>query len=363
MLETPLCSIHRQLGAKLAEFAGWLMPIQYPAGILAEHRQCRENAALFDICHMGEFRVTGAGAAAALDRLLPRSVSTQPAGSCRYNFLVDEQGGVLDDLVVYRMHETEFFLVVNAGTADGDAAWLRAHLPAGIGFCDLRSELGKLDLQGPRCLEVLADFGIPQSAVPRYFRWTRVQLFGHDILLSRTGYTGERGVELYFPRAAAADFWERLTAHPLVQPAGLGARDTLRLEMGYPLYGHELDRETTPVEAGFGGMLDFQNRACLGRDALLRPPRKRLAGFRLDGRRAARNGMAVLDPVSRRVVGKVTSGAFSPNLGAAVAMGFVEGAEPPAMGAPFLLGDAAGGVQLNAVVVPLPFYQNGTART
>ncbi len=364
MNETPLASIHRQLGAKMAEFAGWNMPILYPAGILAEHKHCREAAALFDICHMGEFRLTGPAAAAALDRLLPRSVSSQKPGTCRYNFLPDETGGVLDDLLVYRISPEEFFLVVNAGTASADAAWIQSHLPAaGVSFCDLRSELGKLDLQGPRTFEVLADLGVSQDAIPRYYHWTRVRLFDQDILLSRTGYTGERGVELYFPRGRAVEFWERLTAHPLVKPAGLGARDTLRLEMGYPLYGHELDRQTTPVEAGFGGMLDFQNRDCIGRDALLRGPRKRLTGFRLDGRRAARNGMAVLDPVTRRVVGAVTSGAFSPTLGMAVAMGFVEGAEPPPAGTPFLLGDAAGaGTRLPAVAAPIPFHTAGTAR-
>ena len=357
---TPLSDWHVRAGAKMADFAGWLMPIQYPTGIIAEHRQTREAAALFDICHMGEFGIAGAGAAEALDRMLPRGVRSQKIGTCRYNFLVNEQGGVIDDLLVYRLGEEEFLLVVNAGTADNDAAVLQARLPGSVTFTDLRPALGKLDLQGPRCFEVLAEFGIAPENLPKYYSWGRFNLLGQELLISRTGYTGERGVELYIPRQQTLKFWEALTAHPLVKPVGLGARDTLRLEMGYPLYGHEMDVNTTPVEAGFGAMLDYRERPTLAREALLQAPQKRLVGLKLEGRRAARNGMTLCDAAGQPV-GVVTSGAFAPSLGHAVAMAFVGGAEAPAAGTPFLIGDPAA-VQLPAVVTAMPFYQHGTAR-
>ena len=361
MKRTPLFEQHVALGGRMVEFGGWEMPVQYPAGILAEHRQCREAVALFDTCHMGVFRVSGPAVGAALDHLLPRPVSGQAPGSCRYNFLVNEQGGVLDDLLTYRMDAATFLVVVNAGTAEGDAAWLRAHLPPAVTFEDLREAWGKLDVQGPRAFEVLAALGVPAAALPAYYHWTQLSLFGLDMLVSRTGYTGERGVELYFPRAQAAMVWNRLLEQPLVKPAGLGARDTLRLEMGYPLYGHELNETTTPVEAGFGRLLKVQDRECIGAVALRRPPVRRLAGLRLAGRRAARAGMTVTDPVSGQAIGTVTSGAFSPNLGVAVAMAYLAGAEPPPTGTPVRVGDPASGTVLDATVTPLPFYRQGTA--
>ena len=361
MKQTPLFELHRTLGGRMVEFGGWEMPVQYPAGILAEHRQCREAAALFDTCHMGVFRVSGPAVGAALDRLLPRSVSGQAPGSCRYNFLVNEQGGVLDDLLTYRMDAGTFLLVVNAGTAEGDAAWLRAQLPPEVKFEDLREAWGKLDLQGPRAFDVLADLGVPTATLPAYYHWTPLSLFGLDMLISRTGYTGERGVELYFPREQAPMVWNRLLEQPLVKPAGLGARDTLRLEMGYPLYGHELNETTTPVEAGFGRLLNLRDRECMGAQALRQPPRRRLTGLRLAGRRAARAGMTVVDPVSGQVIGTVTSGAFSPNLGVAVALAYLAGAEPPATGMPVRVTDPASGAVLDATVAPPPFYRQGTA--
>ncbi len=357
---TPLSDWHVRNGAKMADFAGWLMPIQYPTGIIAEHKHTREAAAIFDICHMGEFSVSGPGAAAALDRMLPRGVCSQKVGICRYNFLVNEQGGVIDDLLVYRMAEEEFFIVVNAGTADNDAKIIQSRLPGGVTFTDLRQQLGKLDLQGPRCFEVLADLGLATDKLPKYYSWGRFNLLGRELLISRTGYTGERGVELYIPRNEIPKYWDAIVAHPLVKPVGLGARDTLRLEMGYPLYGHEMDEATTPVEAGFGAMLDYKDRPTLAREALLKAPKKRLVGLKLEGRRAARNGMVLCD-AAKKPCGIVTSGAFSPSLGFAIAMAFVEGSEAPAVGTPFLVGDPAS-AQLPATVVEMPFYKNATAR-
>ena len=364
MQTTPLAETHTRLGARMVEFGGWLMPIQYPAGILAEHRHTREQASLFDTCHMGEFRVTGTGAADALDALLPRRASDQPVGACRYNFLLTDAGGVVDDLLVYRLAAEEFLLVVNAGTCADDAAWLRERLPAGVAFTDESASWGKLDLQGPASFQVLARLGVATSALPPYYHWTRLRLCGLDLLLSRTGYTGERGVELYVAREAVTRLWDAISADPAVKPAGLGARDTLRLEMGYPLYGHELNRETTPVEAGFGGLLDLQGQGhdFVGRAALLRTPQRRLVGLQLDGRRAARAGMNILDAAGQHTVGRITSGAFAPSLGVAVALGYVDGSEGLPMGSRLRIGEAGGEAMLTASVTKLPFYRGGTAR-
>lgn len=362
MQQTPLQTRHEALGARLAEFAGWLMPIQYAAGILAEHQHTRENAGLFDICHMGEFRVRGPGAPAALDRLLARPCREQKPGTCRYNFLLSDQGTVRDDLLVYRLAVDEFYLVVNAGTAPADAVWISSQLGAAAEFADESAITAKLDLQGPEAFAVLADLGLPAAEIPGYYSWIRRTFLGVPMLISRTGYTGERGVELYMPMDAVGAVWDRFLAHPLVRPIGLGARDTLRLEMGYPLYGHELDLDTTPVEAGFGALVKTADRDFVGRPALLvKEPVKRLTGLRLDGRRAARAGMAVREAQGRAVIGRVTSGAFAPSLGYAVALAYLQGPAPLPAGTPVVIGDGAA-LQLSARVAPPPFYPNGTVR-
>jgi len=357
---TPLFSAHRRLQARMGAFAGWNMPIRYPAGILAEHLHTRRAAALFDVCHMGRFRVTGPTAAADLDRLMPRPVLDQPVGSCRYNFLLNQDGMVRDDLLVYRMRDREFLLVVNAGPAAADAEWLRQNLADKTVFADESAATAKLDLQGPGAFAVLAEFGVDPGALPRYYRCGALSLCGHQIMISRTGYTGERGVEIYAAAAAAAELWQTLLGHPLVEPAGLGARDTLRLEMGYPLYGHELDLDTTPVEAGFARLVSPKDRNFIGRAALARPARKRLTGFRLPGRRAARAGERVWD-LDGNEIGQVSSGAFAPSLGYAVALGYLQGAEPAAGGTPVLLG-AAPDKTIRAEVCRRPFYADGSVR-
>lgn len=357
---TPLDALHRALGARMGAFAGWSMPIRYGAGILAEHQHTRTAASLFDICHMGEIRITGHNSVPALERLFPRRVITQAIGTCRYNFLLNEHGGILDDLLVYRLGEEEIFLVVNAGTAAGDLAWLREHLAGKASVEDVSQATGKLDLQGPATFSVLADLGIPEGKLPAYYRFAHLFLGGHPVLISRTGYTGERGVEIYVPVGCLADIWHLLISHEKVAPAGLGARDTLRLEVGYPLYGHELDTETSPVEAGFGQLLNIADRDFIGRSGLLAPRRKTLFGFALEGRRAARAGDTIWCSNSAEAIGRVTSGAYAPSLGTAVAMGYIAGD----------VDRYAGGVRLGrsfesalpATVADRPFYREGTVR-
>jgi len=362
LLETPLAVEHRALGARMVPFAGWLMPVQYADGILAEHHHCRQHAALFDICHMGEFRVKGVQAAADLDRILARPVADQSVGSCRYNFSLNERGGVRDDLIVYRLAADEFYLVVNAGPCASDAAWIGGHLSALTVFVDESAATAKLDLQGPEAAAVLGRLGLAAS-LPRYYHFQQTTIAGMPVLLSRTGYTGELGFELYFAAKAAVKVWRLLLADPAVKPAGLGARDTLRLEMGYPLYGHEMDETTTPIEAGFGAMLKLgQPREFIGSAVLRDPnagqPRRRLIGMALESKRAARAGAPIY--YGDEVVGAVSSGAVAPSLDRAVAMGYVRADLDLPAGAALELDN--GRVRLTAKVAALPFYGAGSAR-
>lgn len=358
MQQTPLYDEHLQLQGRMVPFAGWEMPVQYADGIIAEHEHTRRHAGLFDICHMGEFRVRGPGAAEALDRRLARSVADQPVGSCRYNLLLNEEAGILDDLVVYRLDGDEFLIVVNAGCRESDAAALAAALPSGVDFLDQSDATAKLDLQGPESARVLAELGWA-GELPRYYRWSRGRLAGIEILLSRTGYTGELGYELYCPADRAVELWRKLLEHPSVKPIGLGARDTLRLEVGYPLYGHELDDAHTPDESGLSAKTfsAAADRAFTGREAWrTHRPASFIKGLKIDGRRAARAGMNVIS--GDRVLGEITSGAFAPSLGCAVALARLDHDLP----AGTQLAVNAGRVTLNAEIVETPFYTEGTAR-
>ena len=360
ILSTPLCEEHIKLGAKMVPFAGWNMPVQYSEGIIAEHNYCRENVSLFDICHMGELRLTGEGVAEELDHIFPRLVSVQKNGSCRYNFLLNDKGGVIDDLIIYRMDDEEFYIVVNAGSKDADVARLKELLSDKISIVDESSDTAKIDLQGPKSGEVLNALGFDSSELPGYYKWIKVQIAGVDVLLSRTGYTGELGFELYFNADKAVDIWNLLLENPIVKPAGLGARDTLRLEMGYPLYGHEMDVNTTPMEAGFGGMIKIsESRTFPGVDVLRSGKlNKQLVGIEIEGRRAARDGAEVLsDGV---VVGKVTSGTFSPSLAKAIAFVSLSGDLDVVTGMKVEL--TVGRATLNGIVTELPFYKNSSVR-
>ncbi len=360
MRKTPLSEVHVELGARMVPFAGWEMPVQYSEGILAEHHHTREQVSLFDICHMGEFRVKGGGTAAALDHILARSVMDQKVGTCRYNFLLTPDGTVIDDLVAYRIDENEFYIVVNAGTRDGDAAQIRDNLPVGIEFTDESDQTAKLDLQGPKSVEILAKFGFAPEQLPTYFRWIKTEIAGIPCILSRTGYTGELGFEFYFAAEKAVELWNKLIECDPVKPAGLGARDTLRLEMGYALYGHELNLETTPLDAGYGPMLKLdQDRNFIGSEALRGATvKKHLTAIELEGRRAAREGAEVF--INGEEAGKVSSGAFAPSLGKAVAMAYVAGSEPLAEGTALQL--SAGRGRIPGVVTSLPFYKSGSVR-
>ncbi|MBN2141338.1 MAG: glycine cleavage system aminomethyltransferase GcvT [Desulfovibrionaceae bacterium] len=351
---TPLTSWHRENGAKMAPFAGYDMPVQYE-GILAEHRQTRESASVFDICHMGEFTLEGPGAAEALDGLVTQDVRKLAPGRCGYGFLLNPKAGVLDDLIVYRRGPDRYLIVVNAACEDSDFVWMSQRLPQSLALTNISAKTAKIDLQGPRSREVLEDaLGEDCGRLP-YFGFAETGFQNAWLLISRTGYTGELGYELYLPSDAALDLWRTLVGHPLARPAGLGARDTLRLEMGYPLYGQDLDPEHTPVEAGYGRLLG-KAAPFLGKPALGRV-NERLIPLLIDGRRAARHNDRVLLP-SGAEVGAVTSGSFAPSLSCCVALAYVraDAAEEPA----FRI--AAQRAELDARRATLPFYTQGTAR-
>ncbi len=353
-LQTPLSAWHRAKGAKMADFAGWDMPIQYE-GILAEHEHTRTKASVFDICHMGEFRISGEGAAKALSLAVTHNLETLKPGKCRYGFLLNDKGNMLDDLIVYRMAEDDFMLVVNGARVAVDFAALQERMPQGITLEDISAATAKIDLQGPKSLEVLQSVLGASFQHLGYFAFEEFAYEGEKMLVSRTGYTGELGYELYLPTSLALNLWEALLQSELVKPAGLGARDTLRLEAGLPLYGHELDEAHNPTEAGMGRMLT-STAAYVGH-AHVGEIRQKLLGLRFEGRRAARHGDILTLP-SGEEVGIVTSGSFAPSLGFVIALAWVDAAH--AENTEFAVRTAR--ASLPATVVELPFYTEGTAR-
>lgn len=352
--KTVLCGRHVSLGARMVDFSGWFMPLQYD-GILAEHHRTRADVAMFDTCHMGRFRVTGPGSMAFINGLLTTDVTTLKDGQCKYGFLLREDGGILDDLITYRLSEVDWMIVVNAGTRSKDREWLQARLPVGVGFRDISESMAKIDVQGPNALDCVGRVcGVAVTGLG-YFRFKSFD-FGGEAFVSRTGYTGEKGVELYVEAARMGELWDRFLAAG-VKPAGLGARDTLRLEAGLPLYGHELSEEVTPVEAA---MMRYVTKSTdyVGREAVAqhqaRGPARVLAGFRIEGRQSARAGQPVL--AGGRQVGVVTSGSFGPTLQAVV--GFAS-LESPFSAVGTRVQVDTGRTQLEAVVVKTPFYKAG----
>lgn len=354
LLETPLTAWHRAHGAKMAPFAGWNMPIQYE-GILAEHGHTRSAASVFDICHMGQFVARGEGAARLLALAVTHNLDTLKPGKCRYGFLLESQGGVLDDLIVYRMGGDHFFLVVNAACAEGDFAALSERMPGLVENISARS--GKIDLQGPASVGVLEKLLGEDFHDLGYFSFRESAFHGQPLLVSRTGYTGELGYELYPSREMTLALWEALLGDERVRPAGLGARDTLRLEAGLALYGHELDAEHTPAESGLGSLLT-STAPYAGHEHAADIRRQVLVPLALDGRRAARSGDTVTLPGETKSVGRVTSGSFAPSLGYAVALAFVDKAHAGRESFSLMAGKSV----LTARRARLPFYAGGTAR-
>lgn len=374
---TPLHSVHEALGASFTDFGGWDMPLKYGSE-LAEHRAVRGSAGIFDLSHMGEVRILGADAGAFLDYALLAKYSVMKVGKAKYGVIVDESGGILDDLITYRMGEEEFLVVPNASNAPTVAAALAERADAfragaageGAGTdVTVRDESGDTALiavQGPAAEAILLatqDAEDARTAVRElaYYAWAPLTVSGIDVMLARTGYTGEDGFELYVPNAQAVALWEALTTagadHDLV-PCGLAARDSLRLEAGMPLYGNELSRDTTPIDAGLGRMVTaaLKNKgAFVAREALEAvagtEPARVLVGLTSEGRRAARAGAVV--SIDGAEVGEVTSGQPSPTLGHPIALAFLDAAaaRPGTAVSVDIRGKAH-----DFVVAELPFY-------
>lgn len=325
--ETPLVGRHEALGARMVPFAGWRMPVQY-RGIIEEHLHTRAQAGLFDTCHMGEFFVRGPGAGALIERLVTCRIDDLKDGQARYGLMLNPRGGVIDDLIVFRMNPEEFMVVVNGGTRDKDRIWFEAHLTEfGVDFRDESNAIAKLDLQGPESGRVMAALAGEAAALgTRRFHHVLGAIEGVPVRISRTGYTGEFGYELFYPAEEAEVIWDRLLSFSAVWPVGLGARDTLRLEKGLSLYGHELNEDITPLEANLERFVDF-DKDFIGREALLAQKRsgvaRLLTGFVCEGRRAAREGFAVRGAEGGGE-GRVSSGAFSPCLTCGIGMCFIE---------------------------------------
>lgn len=332
---TPLHDRHLALGAKMAPFGGWDMPIQY-AGILDEHHAVRQRAGLFDVSHMGEFRLRGPGALALAQRLVTNDVTKLVDGQAQYAVLCDTSGGAVDDLLVYRLADDDVLLVVNAANIEGDWAHVSAVAEAAGLDAELTNESDDwalLALQGPEAFHIFEKAtGIDASDIP-FYRFRAMEagaVFGAErAIVSHTGYTGEKGLELYLSPEAAGRAWDALLEAG-AEPAGLGARDTLRLEAGFCLYGHELDRETTPLEAGLGWVVKPDAADFVGKDALVQQkeagvPRK-LVGLVVEGRGIPRAGYPITN-ADGEDVGTVTSGSQSPVLGKGIALGYVPNEE------------------------------------
>jgi aminomethyltransferase len=359
---TPLHGICRSLGGRLVPFAGWEMAVQF-SSVIEEHLAVRTAAGVFDVSHMGEITIEGAGALACVQRLTCNDASRLEDGQAQYSGLLNEQGGFVDDILVYRRAADRYLLVVNAGNKDKDVAWVKRHATPGAEVRDASAEYAQIALQGPRAGAILQGLVTFDLRSIRYYRFAEIDVRGARSLVSRTGYTGEDGFEIYGPAGAAEDLYKALLDAGRdrgLLPCGLGARDTLRLEARMPLYGNDLDDTTTPLEAGLGGIARLAKGDFLGRAALERQKKegvqRSLAGFEMVDRGIARHDYVVRHEGAP--IGRVTSGTFAPFLKKNIGLAYV----PPAfaaVGSRFSVvireRDAA------AVVVETPFYRRPAA--
>jgi len=356
---TPLLNEHLKLKAKMAPFAGWYMPIQYE-GIIAEHNYTRTRASLFDICHMGEFYIKADALDSGLENIFSFSVKDMPSGKCRYGAILNKKGGIIDDLIVYRISKDEWMVVVNSAGIEKDAEHIKACLKNGAEFENRSEKLAKLDLQGPLSDEIAAELVSPKIKKLKYYTFGFFDILGEKNIISRTGYTGELGYELYITAGKAVELWNYLLKDKRLKPAGLGARDTLRLEMGYPLYGQDVNDETTPLEANLGRFIDM-DRDFIGRDVLMKQKEKGveklLVAFKTDSRRAPRHDYSIMK--DGKAIGGVTSGSFSPSLSCGIGLGYV-GVPYAKAGEEILIKN--GSVEIKATITEKPFYKKSSLR-
>jgi aminomethyltransferase len=356
MRRTPLFEKHAELGAKMVPFAGYEMPIQYD-GIVAEHRAVRTRAGLFDLSHMGEFFLKGRAAGATLDRLVSSDIADLAVGEARYGLLTNERGTIVDDVIVYRITNDEYMVVVNAANIAKDRAHVQAHLGEGVAFEDRSYGTALIAIQGPRAAEILASQTSADVASLPSFGVTQGRVAGARATLARTGYTGEDGFEVFVANADAAKVWDALLVAGRdagIKPIGLGARDTLRLEARFSLYGNDIDETTNPIEAGLGWTCKLE-KEFIGRDVIAAAkaegPKRKIAGLVVDGG-VARHGHEVIQ--NGEVVGQVTSGTYGPTVEKNIALAYVP-TPLSKVGTP--LGVRIRGKDVPATVVKTPFYR------
>lgn len=356
MLRTPFYSKMLAAGGKMVEFTGYELPVQFEStGIMVEHKAVREKAGLFDVSHMGEIYLRGKDAFASIQNLITNDITTLKDGAARYSLLPNAQGGVVDDILVYRFNQEEYLLVVNAANTQKDADWIEARLLGDTQFENASSATAQLALQGPLAIEIVKQF-ISLADIPeKNYTFKTLTLEGVKIILSRTGYTGEDGFEFYCPNAFAERMFDLLMEHgrPFgMVPAGLGSRDTLRMEAAMPLYGHEMNEETLCHELGLDFAIKMNKESFIGKDALLKnPPRYQRLGIKMIDRGIAREHCPIFNDEGRQI-GYVTSGTHSPTLGQAVGMIRVEKEFTAST-----LWVEVRNKKLKAGIVPLPFYK------
>jgi len=354
LARTPLHDEHIALGARMVPFAGFEMPVQY-AGIIEEHRAVRSRVGIFDVCHMAEFRVFGFGAFDYLQRMLTNDLhKIAELGSAQYTLLLNDKGGIIDDLIVYHSGDLEYLIIANASNRHADFEWLSAHAPSDLELVDESDKTALIAVQGPGALAVIRELAGEGWSPPARFRLAEARLVNEvPVLVARTGYTGEDGVEILCRASDAVGVWRLLLSFPEVTPTGLGARDTLRLEMGYHLYGNDMDESVDPISAGLGWVVPAGKGEFMGREAVQAVreagPSRKLVHLRVDGA-IPRPGFPVLHEGTD--VGKVASGTFSPSLEAGIASAYV----PAALAAPGTEFDIVIRKKTaHAVVVKVPF--------
>jgi len=348
---------HVSLNAKISPFGGFLMPIQYE-GIIKEHTAARTHAAIFDTCHMGEFILKGPSVTSDLEKIVSCPVGTIKIGQCRYGLICNEQGGVIDDQILYRLGDDEFLMVVNASTEPNDFAWIKSNLSQTTEIKNITATTAKLDIQGPASPKIFQKLMSLPIDDMKYYHFKYNNYRGERILTSRTGYTGEIGFEIYCNAELAYQFWDDCLNDGVV-PAGLGARDTLRLEMGMPLYGHELDQDTNAIQSGMTRSI-ATDKEYFGSRAIKDSSNNRqlLCGIELDGKRATRNGDIIIDAKGLQT-GRITSGSFSPSLQKVIALGYIN-KELSAIGTPVVIKTERN--ELTGTVSQTPFYTKASGR-
>jgi len=361
LLKTCLNAEHIALGAKMVPFGGWEMPVQYE-GIISEYEATRKIVTMFDISHMGEFIIEGDYKESGLDYLVSMRLSDMPIKTSRYGFLLNKDGGVIDDLIVFRLEQRKWMLVVNAATIKKDFDHIKKFTGNNCILKDISNETGKLDIQGPKSREILASF-IPAAKNLEYYNFDIINLLGEQVIISRTGYTGELGFEVFLSENKTKELWKELLKNDMVKPAGLGARDILRLEVGYPLYGHELNEKISPLEAGLSKFVDLE-KDFLGKDALLKQKqsgvKRKLVGLISESRKSPRAEQKIIYQDCE--CGYVTSGSFSPALNRGIGLALVnsEYSEKIKKGDKVLFSD--GKNNQPAVVSERIFYKNGSLK-